>query len=427
MLTFSPLEHQILPFYTFIYNNFDFSLTNVALINLISFFGFWALLYFASSNKNCFNSPSFFFIPGPWQTVIESIYDMLSQLVSDLITVGSEKYFPFLTIIFSFILFSNVIGLIPYNFTITSYLIIIFTLSFSIFNINMDSSYLLVIVLTVFKSIFVIVFVLIAVAFSTVVERKTMGVIPRRRGQNVSYTCGESNQTEVKLIRRNYVVPEAFIGSFRTRSSLIGQNKLKVCFVPKGARFFSSNRTNAGPENHRTIKTILFDMFLKYQFTICVEPKIPFSHLMPLSLLTCIFGSFYYIKIYCISIFYIIFTLYIAEKFPDSFGSRYLSFLKRNSSTEAFEKYCGNSWGALKAAIKHPEFIKVVAKNGVGKAIVCTGAALVVEHILHEAQIGQIYKYKVDQYLNEGKHKPFSFKPHNGPSMLDKVIGRDGK
>nr|YP_010516706.1 ATPase subunit 6 [Haslea provincialis]UXN44249.1 ATPase subunit 6 [Haslea provincialis] len=134
MLIFSPLEQfQILPFYTFIYHNFDFSLTNAALINLIGFFGFWALLYFASSNKNCFNSPSFFFIPGPWQTVIESIYDMLSQLVFDLITVGSEKYFPFLTIIFSFILFSNVIGLIPYSFTITSHLIITFTLSFSIF------------------------------------------------------------------------------------------------------------------------------------------------------------------------------------------------------------------------------------------------------------------------------------------------------
>ena len=134
MLIFSPLEQfQILPFYTFVYNNFDFSLTNAALINLIGFFGFGGLLYFASSNKNCFNTPSFFYIPGPWQIVIESIYEMLSQLVFDLISAGSEKYFPFLTVIFSFILFSNVIGLIPYSFTITSHLIITFTLSFSIF------------------------------------------------------------------------------------------------------------------------------------------------------------------------------------------------------------------------------------------------------------------------------------------------------
>lgn len=272
---------------------------------------------------------------------------------------------------------------------------------------------------------------------------------------NVSYTCGESNQTEVKLIaktlvnrlkssvdpqqvvinlpfntiRRNHVMPEAFTGSFRTRSSLKAQNKLKVCFAPKGARFFSSNRTTAGSENHRTIKIILCDMFLKYQYTICVEPKLPLSHLIPLSLLTCIFDSLYYITVYWISIFYIISTLYIAEKFPDSFGSRYLSFLKRHSSTKMFEKYCGNPWGALKTAIKNPEFIKVAAQNGVGKAITGTGVALVTEHAFHKAKVGQIYEYRTDEYMNGGKHSsgnPFSFKP-NGPSILEKVAGRNGK
>ncbi len=232
-----------------------------------------------------------------------------------------------------------------------------------------------------------------------------------------------------ELASRSHVMPETSSESFRTRSSLIAQNKLKVCFKPKGARFLSSSRITAGPENQRTIKTILCDMFLKYQFTVCVKPKIPFSHLIPLSLLTCIFDSFYYIAVYWISIFYIISTLYIAEKFPDSFGSRYLSFLKHYSSTEVFEKYCGNLWGALKAAIKNPEFIKVAAQNGVGKAITGTGAALVTEHIFHKAKVGQIYEYKTDQYMNDGKHssgKPFSFKP-NGPSILEKVTGRNGK
>jgi hypothetical protein len=224
-------------------------------------------------------------------------------------------------------------------------------------------------------------------------------------------------------------MPEAFTGSFRTRSSLIAQNKLKVYFAPKGARFFSSNRTTAGPENHKTIKTILCDMFLKYQFTICVEPQIPLSHLIFLSLMTYIFDSFYYIAVYWISIFYIISTLYIAEKFPDSFGSWYLSFLKRHSSTEVFKKYCGNPWAALKVAIKNPEFIKVAVENGVGKAAAGAGAAIVTEHTLHKAKVGQIYEYKMDQFMNGGKHssgKPFSFKP-NGPSILEKVTGRNGK
>jgi hypothetical protein len=121
--------------------------------------------------------------------------------------------------------------------------------------------------------------------------------------------------------------------------------------------------------------------------------------------------------------------LYLAEKFPDSFGRRYLNFLKRHSSTEAFENYCGNSWGALKAAIKNPEFIKVLAKNGAGKAIAGTGIAIATEHTLHSAKVGQIYEYKVDQLINGGKHssgKPFAFNP-NGPSLLDKIAGRNGK
>jgi len=184
-----------------------------------------------------------------------------------------------------------------------------------------------------------------------------------------------------------------------------------------------------GPENNKTIKNVLFDMFLKYQFSICVEPKIPLNHLIPLSLLTCIFDSLYYIIIYWISILYIVFTLYIAEKFPDSFGSKYLSFLKCHSSPEAFNKYCGNPWGALKAAIKNPEFVKVIAKNGIGKAVVGTGVAIATEHTFHKAKIGQIYEYKVDQYMNDGQHssgKPFSFEP-NGSSILDKVTGRNSR
>jgi len=121
--------------------------------------------------------------------------------------------------------------------------------------------------------------------------------------------------------------------------------------------------------------------------------------------------------------------LYIAEKFPNLFGAKYLSFLKRHSSTEAFEKYCGNHWGALKAAIKNPEFIKVAAQNGAGKAITGTVIALATEHTFHYAKIDQIYEYKMKEYLNEGKHTsadPFDFKP-NGPSLLDKVFKRNGK
>lgn len=134
MLLFSPFEQfQILSLVTIKLFGFDFSITNALLINLIALFCFSSTIYIFSSSNNYLNESSFFFIPNPWQAAFESIYDLVSQLVFDLITVESSKYFPFLTIIFSFILFNNLIGLVPYTFTITSHILITFTLSFSIF------------------------------------------------------------------------------------------------------------------------------------------------------------------------------------------------------------------------------------------------------------------------------------------------------
>ena len=61
------------------------------------------------------------------------LYEVSSQLLFDNINKKGEKYFPFISVIFIFILLSNLIGLIPYSFTTTSHIIITFTLSFSIF------------------------------------------------------------------------------------------------------------------------------------------------------------------------------------------------------------------------------------------------------------------------------------------------------
>ena len=207
---------------------------------------------------------------------------------------------------------------------------------------------------------------------------------------------------------------------------------------------FSTNHKDKGSTNahgkpisrktskkNKSFKTVLFDMFLKYQFTICcVESKAPISHLLPITFLTYVFDSLYYIIVYWISIIYVLTMLYLAAKvYPKTFGIRYLNFLKRHSSIDAFEKYCGNSWSALKAAINHPDFINVAVKNGIGKGIYVTGGALTTEHVLHKSKIGQVYQYQTEKYLNGGTHpsgKPFVFRP-NGSSILDNLTGRSGK
>ena len=65
--------------------------------------------------------------------LVEELYEASSQLLFDNINKDGEKYFPFISVIFTFVLFSNLIGLVLYSFTTTSHLIVTFRLSFSIF------------------------------------------------------------------------------------------------------------------------------------------------------------------------------------------------------------------------------------------------------------------------------------------------------
>lgn len=63
----------------------------------------------------------------------EMVYETVSQLVYDNLNLEGEKYLPYIFTLFIFILFNNLIGLLPYSFTVTSHLIVTFTLSLSIF------------------------------------------------------------------------------------------------------------------------------------------------------------------------------------------------------------------------------------------------------------------------------------------------------
>ena len=76
---------------------------------------------------------SFFIAPSGWQNLLEKLYALVTQLLSDIITTGSEKYFPFMSVLFMFILTNNLIGMVSYSFTTTSHITLTFFLSFSIF------------------------------------------------------------------------------------------------------------------------------------------------------------------------------------------------------------------------------------------------------------------------------------------------------
>jgi len=128
MLT-SPLEQfQIVSLFSIKLFCLDFSITNLLLINLLVLVSFIFLVKLLRSDDL-----TLFFISNNWQTLIENIYKTVSQLLFDNINIKGEKYLPFISILFLYILLVNLIGLVPYSFTVTSHLIITFTLSFSIF------------------------------------------------------------------------------------------------------------------------------------------------------------------------------------------------------------------------------------------------------------------------------------------------------
>lgn len=130
----APLEQfQILKLLSFHIYVFDFSITNFFLINILVLVFMTSMVYYNSCYDVDLSDNSFFFNPSSWQKSFESVSETTAQLISDIISFENERYFPIVSILFNFILFSNLIGLIPYSFTATSHLIVTFILSLSIF------------------------------------------------------------------------------------------------------------------------------------------------------------------------------------------------------------------------------------------------------------------------------------------------------
>jgi F-type H+-transporting ATPase subunit a len=111
--------------------NFFFSFTNLSLSMLLTL-GLVLLLVFVVTKKGGGKS-----VPNAWQSLVELIYDFVPNLVNEQIGGLSgnvkQKFFPCISVTFTFSLFRNPQGMIPFSFTVTSHFLITLALSFSIF------------------------------------------------------------------------------------------------------------------------------------------------------------------------------------------------------------------------------------------------------------------------------------------------------
>jgi F-type H+-transporting ATPase subunit a len=72
-------------------------------------------------------------IPGRLQSLAEVFYEFVATTVRSSAGTEGMKFFPFVFTLFMFVLFANLIGLIPYSFTVTSQLIITAALALTVF------------------------------------------------------------------------------------------------------------------------------------------------------------------------------------------------------------------------------------------------------------------------------------------------------
>ena len=94
------------------------SFTNASLFMVIVSLAVTFLMVVGTSSKDI--------VPGRLQAAAEMSYEFVASTVRG--TMGQEgmRFFPFVFSLFMFVIFSNIIGLIPYTFTVTSQIVVTF-------------------------------------------------------------------------------------------------------------------------------------------------------------------------------------------------------------------------------------------------------------------------------------------------------------
>jgi len=122
----NPIEQfKIKPIVDLHMGNVDISFTNSAVMMVISVVLITAFLTLSVRSRAL--------VPGRWQSVAEVFYEFIAGMLRDNVGSQGRKYFPFIFTLFMFVLFGNVLGMIPGSFTYTSHVIVTFAMAAVVF------------------------------------------------------------------------------------------------------------------------------------------------------------------------------------------------------------------------------------------------------------------------------------------------------
>jgi F-type H+-transporting ATPase subunit a len=99
----------------------DVSFTNASLFMVIAM-AIIPLFFLVAMNRRSL-------VPGRLQSTAELSYEFIANMVRENVGEAGMKYFPWIFTIFMFILVLNLLGLLPYSFTVTSHIIVTFALA----------------------------------------------------------------------------------------------------------------------------------------------------------------------------------------------------------------------------------------------------------------------------------------------------------
>lgn len=122
----SPLDQfKVHPLIDIKLGTIDISFTNSSLFMVLAVVLITAFLALSMRRR--------MLVPGYLQSMAEACYQFVGNIVKDNVGHEGKKYFPFIFSIFMFVLVCNLLGMLPYSFTVTSHIIVTFALAALIF------------------------------------------------------------------------------------------------------------------------------------------------------------------------------------------------------------------------------------------------------------------------------------------------------
>lgn len=101
--------------------NLDFSFTNSSLFMVATVAAAGGFLFLTTANRGL--------VPGRMQSISEMSYEFIANMLREGAGTQGMRFFPLVFSLFMFVLVANLMGMVPYFFTVTSHIIVTFALA----------------------------------------------------------------------------------------------------------------------------------------------------------------------------------------------------------------------------------------------------------------------------------------------------------